>query len=94
MKMNRRKWARLCNSGYFTGTQLLRAQAQSASPTARNFDQVAISPDGSRVAWVVQSPLNESGESTGGSAYLCAGLKISWRQAEAYFRGQRQPSCE
>jgi len=42
-------------------------QAQNARPSARNFDQVAISPDGNWVAWV-QSSVNASGEPTGGSA--------------------------
>src|SRR5580698_2564968 len=49
--------------------------AQSASTSARNFDQVAMSPDGSRIAWVVQSPPNESGESAGGSAIYVQDLR-------------------
>jgi dipeptidyl aminopeptidase/acylaminoacyl peptidase len=50
------------------------AQAQSTSPAARNFDQVAISPDGNRVAWV-QSSVNASGEPTGGSAIYVQDFK-------------------
>src|SRR5271169_2907782 len=48
-------------------------QAQS-SAVARNFDQVAISPDGNRVAWV-QSSENASGELTGGSAIYVQDLR-------------------
>jgi dipeptidyl aminopeptidase/acylaminoacyl peptidase len=50
------------------------AQAQSTSPAARSFDQVAISPDGNRVAWV-QSSANASGEPTGGSAIYVQDLR-------------------
>jgi dipeptidyl aminopeptidase/acylaminoacyl peptidase len=46
----------------------------AAEPAAGNFDQVAISPDGSRVAWV-QSSLNGSGEPTGGSAIYVQELR-------------------
>jgi dipeptidyl aminopeptidase/acylaminoacyl peptidase len=55
-------------------TAVVSLHAQSASSTARSFDQVAISPDGSRVAWV-QSAVNESGEPAGGSAIYVQDLK-------------------
>lgn len=48
--------------------------AQSAIPVAQNFDQVAISPDGNRVAWV-QEAVNESGAATGGTAIFVQDLK-------------------
>ena len=48
-------------------TTIVAAQAQSGNPSAQTFDQVAISPDGNRVAWV-QPALNASGEPNGGSA--------------------------
>ncbi len=51
------------------------AQAQSGA-VARNFDQVAISPDGNRIAWV-QSSENASGEPTGGSAIYVQDLRSS-----------------
>jgi len=50
------------------------AQAQGTGAAARNFDQVAISPDGTRVAWV-QSSANASGEPTGGSAIYVQDLR-------------------
>ena len=50
------------------------AQGQSASPATRNFDQVAISPDGNRVAWV-QSSVNASGELTGASSIYVQDLR-------------------
>jgi Tol biopolymer transport system component len=50
------------------------AQAQSATPAARTFDQVAISPDGNRVAWV-QASANAAGELTGGSAIYVQELR-------------------
>jgi dipeptidyl aminopeptidase/acylaminoacyl peptidase len=53
---------------------VIGAQAQSTIPSARNFDQVAISPDGNRVAWV-QSSANTSGEPTGGSAIYVQDLR-------------------
>jgi dipeptidyl aminopeptidase/acylaminoacyl peptidase len=49
-------------------------QAQSTSQSVRSFDQVAISPDGNRVAWV-QSAVNASGEPTGGSAIYVQDLR-------------------
>ncbi len=49
-------------------------QAQSTSRSVRSFDQVAISPDGNRVAWV-QSAVNASGEPTGGSAIYVQDLR-------------------
>ncbi len=76
MKMNFRNWAILL----FLATLLTgccaaaQAQAQNATPAPRTFDQVAISPDGNRVAWV-QSSANESGEPTGGSAIYVQDLK-------------------
>ncbi len=50
------------------------AQAQSARPATRDFDQVAISPDGNRVAWV-QSSVNASGEPTSGSSIYVQDLR-------------------
>jgi dipeptidyl aminopeptidase/acylaminoacyl peptidase len=52
------------------------AEARSTAPAALNFDQVAISPDGSRVAWV-ESSVNASGEATGGSTIYVQDLKSS-----------------
>src|SRR5271156_3020608 len=75
MKTNRWKLARLAFPVALLVVAVVAAPAQSAGPTARNFDQVAISPDGSRIAWVVQSPLNESGESAGGSAIYVQELR-------------------
>ena len=49
-------------------------QAQINSRSVRSFDQVAISPDGNRVAWV-QSAVNASGELTGGSAIYVQDLR-------------------
>src|SRR5580704_10289832 len=65
MKMSR--WSRM---GFVFRVALLLAalvavvgvQAQSTSPATKDFDQVAISPDGNRVAWV-QSSENPSGGS-------------------------------
>jgi len=60
MKMNFRNRVRLAFLTALTGClAVVAAQAQNATPVARNFDQVAISPDGNRVAWV-QSAANES----------------------------------
>src|SRR5690242_8162703 len=53
----------------------LLAQAQT-SRSVRSFDQVAISPDGNRVAWV-QSAVNSSGELTGGTAIYVQDLKAA-----------------
>ena len=75
MRTNRWKFARLAIPVALLVTAVVAAQAQSPSTIARNFDQVAISPDGSRIAWVVQSPLNESGESAGGSAIYVQELR-------------------
>src|ERR1700688_4478952 len=69
MKVKRCSWERLV----FLATLLtacfagVGGRAQSANPVAQNFDQVAVSPDGNRVAWV-QAAVNESGEATGGTA--------------------------
>ena len=49
-------------------------QAQSAASIARNFYQVAISPDGKRVAWV-ESLVDDNGEPTGNSAIYVQDLK-------------------
>ena len=51
-----------------------RARAKHQPSPSRDFDQVAISPDGNRVAWV-QSSENTSGEPTGGSAIYVQDLK-------------------
>jgi dipeptidyl aminopeptidase/acylaminoacyl peptidase len=67
MRTNRWKPARLAFPIALLVALVVAAQAQSAGPAVQNFDQVAISPDGSRVAWV-QSSVNASGEPTGGSA--------------------------
>ena len=45
------------------------AQAQSGTPALRKFQQVAISPDGNRVAWVEDS-LNASGGLAGSAIYV------------------------
>jgi len=55
-------------------TAVVGVQAQNTSRAARNLDQVAISPDGNRVAWV-QSSANASGEPTGGSVIYVQDLK-------------------
>ena len=55
---------------------IVGAQAQSASPGTRSLNQVAISPDGNRVAWV-QSSENVPGEPTGGSAIYVQDLRSS-----------------
>ena len=76
MKVTRWSWARLV----FVATLLtaciavVGAHAQGANPVAQNFDQVAISPDGNRVAWV-QEAVNESGEATGGTTIFVQELK-------------------
>src|ERR1700722_8734293 len=77
MKTNRwRLWARLLRLALLLGwlVVVVDAAAQSTGPAARNFDQVAISPDGSRVAWV-QSSVDGSGEPTGGSAIYVQELR-------------------
>ena len=76
MKVKRWSWARLA----FLATVLtacfavVGAHAQGANPVAQNFDQVAISPDGNRVAWV-QEAVNESGEATGGTTIFVQELQ-------------------
>jgi dipeptidyl aminopeptidase/acylaminoacyl peptidase len=76
MKVKRCSWKRLV----FLATLLtacfavVGARAQSANPVAQNFDQVAVSPDGNRVAWV-QPAVNESEEATGGTAIFVQDLK-------------------
>jgi dipeptidyl aminopeptidase/acylaminoacyl peptidase len=68
-------WERLVFLAFMTACFLVaHAQEQNANPVARNFDQVAISPDGNCVAWV-QEAVNESGESTGGTAIFVQDLK-------------------
>jgi dipeptidyl aminopeptidase/acylaminoacyl peptidase len=70
MKMNRWNSARsVFRAAVLVGclATVTGLQAQSANRAARTFDQVAISPDSNRVAWV-QSSVNASGEPTGGSA--------------------------
>jgi dipeptidyl aminopeptidase/acylaminoacyl peptidase len=74
MKTNRWNFARLAFSVVLLLAPVV-AQAQSASRAARNFDQVAISPDGNRIAWVVQSVASESGEPTGASAIYIQDLR-------------------
>ncbi len=78
MKVKRCSWERLV----FLATLLtacfavVGARAQSANPVAQNFDQVAVSPDGNRVAWV-QAAVNESGEATGGTAIFVQDIQSS-----------------
>src|ERR1700688_592336 len=78
MKVKRCTWERLV----FLATLLtacfavVGARAQSANPVAQNFDQVTISPDGNRVAWV-QAVVNESGEATGGTAIFVQDIQSS-----------------
>src|ERR1700733_4827533 len=55
-------------------TACFGARAQNVNPVAQNFFQVAISPDGNRVAWV-QEAVNESGEATGGTVIFVQDLK-------------------
>jgi dipeptidyl aminopeptidase/acylaminoacyl peptidase len=77
MKTNRWRWcARVLRLALLLGrlVPVVDAAAESTGPEARNFDQVAISPDGSRVAWV-QSSVNGSGEPTGGSAIYVQELR-------------------
>jgi dipeptidyl aminopeptidase/acylaminoacyl peptidase len=74
MRTNRWKLARLAFPIAVLVAVVVVAQAQSASPAARTFDQVAISPDGSRVGWV-QSSANVSGEPTGGSVIYVRDLR-------------------
>lgn len=49
-------------------------EAQTTNRSVRSFDQVAISPDGNRVAWV-QPAVNASEEPTGGSAIYVQDLR-------------------
>jgi dipeptidyl aminopeptidase/acylaminoacyl peptidase len=76
MKVTRWSWERLVVLvTLFTACfAVVGAHAQGANPVAQNFDQVAISPDGNRVAWV-QEAVNESGEATGGTAIFVQELK-------------------
>jgi dipeptidyl aminopeptidase/acylaminoacyl peptidase len=72
--MKRKYWnsARLVfRIGFLAGclAAALGVQAQNNNSSARSFDQVAISPDGSRVAWV------QSSEPVGGSAIYVQDLK-------------------
>ena len=60
----------------FALASVAAAQTQTNARSVRTFDQVAISPDGSRVAWV-QAAANASGELTGGSAIYVQDLKAS-----------------
>jgi len=62
------------------------AQAQSASPATRSFDQVSISPDGNRVAWV-QSSVNASGELAGGSSIYVQDLRSPGAKAKRVSAG-------
>src|ERR1700690_2593834 len=55
-------------------TALVPLQAQSTSPSARTFTQVAISPDGSQVAWV-EPTLGLGIQPGGGSAIYVQDLK-------------------
>jgi len=52
------------------------AAAQENSPVAQTFEQTAISPDGSRVAWV-QPLVDDSGEDTGHSAIFVQDLQTA-----------------
>jgi dipeptidyl aminopeptidase/acylaminoacyl peptidase len=77
MKTSRRNSKRLAIRGALLAgclAAVVGVHAQSTTLAARNFDQVAISPDGNRVAWV-QSSENTSGEPTGGSAIYVQDLK-------------------
>jgi dipeptidyl aminopeptidase/acylaminoacyl peptidase len=75
MKIKCWSWERLVFLAFMTACFLVaHAQEQNANPVARNFDQVAISPDGNHVAWV-QEAVNESGEATGGTAIFVQDLK-------------------
>ena len=58
---------------FFALTGAVQAQTKQS---VRSFDQVAISPDGNRVAWV-QSAVNASGDLTGGSAIYVQDLRSS-----------------
>ena len=66
MKVKGWSWKRLAVMATLLTTcfAVVGVHAQSAIPLAQNFDQVAISPDGNRVAWV-QEAVNESGAATG-----------------------------
>ena len=73
MKMNDLKLARLALGLavlMFAGS----GTAQNTNPSAQNFDQVAISPDGNRIAWV-QEAVNKSGEATGGTTIFVQDVK-------------------
>jgi dipeptidyl aminopeptidase/acylaminoacyl peptidase len=75
MKIKCCRWERLVFFVFMTACFVIAdAQDQNANPVARNFDQVAISPDGNRVAWV-QEGVNESGEATGGTAIFVQDLE-------------------
>ena len=56
------------------GARTRSASGQNSAPAAQTFDQVAISPDGSHVAWV-QPLIDDSGEPTGNSAIFVQNLK-------------------
>jgi dipeptidyl aminopeptidase/acylaminoacyl peptidase len=56
------------------------AQAQNTAPNARSFNQVAISSDGNRVAWV-EALVDLSGEPTGNSAIYVEDLKSAGAKA-------------
>ena len=53
----------------------LASLAVAQEHSVRTFDQVAISPDGNRVAWV-QAVANDSGDLTGGSAIYVQDFKL------------------
>ena len=76
MKVTRWSWEKLVVLVTFLTACLavVGAHAQAANPVAQNFDQVAISPDGNRVAWV-QEAVNESGEATGGTTIFLQELQ-------------------
>src|SRR5580692_5172070 len=67
-------------------TTIVAAQAQSGNPSAQTFDQVAISPDGNRVAWV-QPALTASGEPNGGSAIYVKDLSSADSKAHRISAG-------
>src|SRR5579872_33572 len=76
MKVSRWSWERLVVLATLLTVcfAVVGAHAQGANPVAQNFDQVAISPDGNRVAWV-QEAVNESGEATGGTTIFVQELQ-------------------
>jgi dipeptidyl aminopeptidase/acylaminoacyl peptidase len=75
-------------------TAVTGVQAQSSSPSARELDLVAISPDGHRVAWV-QSAVNASGEPTGGTAIYVQDLRSSSAKPKRISAGNDdQPASE